>query len=46
MCAFSQEDIVNLKRRVQTVKQQGSVPPIVTHNVVNDDKDGENAMDI
>jgi glycogen(starch) synthase len=36
---LTQEDIVNLKRRVQTVKQQGSVPPIVTHNVVNDEKD-------
>jgi len=36
---FSQEDLVNIKRRVLSIVQTHSVPPIVTHNVVDDDKD-------
>jgi glycogen(starch) synthase len=35
---YSQENLINIKRRVQMVNQ-GRNPPIVTHNVSNDDKD-------
>jgi len=35
----SEEDIVNIKRRVQMVSAANRVPPIVTHNMVNDPED-------
>lgn len=36
---LKQEDIVNLKRRLQLVAQTTRLPPIVTHNIVNDSED-------
>lgn len=35
----SEEDLVNLKRRIQMVTNAHRTPPIVTHNVVNDAED-------
>lgn len=29
-----------LKRRIYTLKQRPALPPIVTHNMVNNDHDG------
>jgi len=36
---LTQEYMVMIKRRVQTVKQHQLLPPIVTHNVINDSTD-------
>lgn len=36
---LTQEDMVMIKRRVQAIKQNQSLPPIVTHNVINDSTD-------
>ncbi|KAK5576705.1 hypothetical protein RB653_007849 [Dictyostelium firmibasis] len=33
---LSQEDIVMLKRRIFALKQKASGPPVVTHNMIND----------
>jgi len=35
-----QEDIILLKRRAQTLTSNKALPPIVTHNMVDGDKDG------
>jgi hypothetical protein len=37
---LQQEDIVNLKRRAQSLHTQRSLPPVVTHNMVDGDRDG------
>jgi len=37
---IEQEDIVLLKRRAQTLLSNKSLPPVVTHNMVDGDRDG------
>jgi hypothetical protein len=37
---LGQEDIILLKRRAQTLTSNKSLPPVVTHNMVDGDKDG------
>ena len=39
---FSQEDLILLKKRLQLVAQTSRLPPVVTHNLVNESEDGKN----
>lgn len=38
---FTQEDIITMKKRTQSLQENRNLPPIVTHNMIEGDNDGK-----